>query len=722
MSIREDNDLLGAAMYADTDRIDSERAEEQPVDGYELLRELHRGGQGVVFEAKQLSTHRIVAIKMLLQGRFATSKQRLRFDREVELVAGLQHPGIVTLFESGSTSNGDVYFAMEFVKGYTLDKWVLTRDPDLQMRVVTFADVCCAVQYAHGRGIIHRDLKPGNILVDDDDRAQILDFGIARATDSGADPENSATVAGEFLGTYSYAAPEQLEGDPDRIDVRTDVFALGVILYELLTNERPFETGKSLAELIQNRLDTLPPSPSRLASHVDRDLDVICLKALAPDIERRYASAGELEEDLRRHLDGRPILARADSTSYVLGRAIRRHKIPFAAAVAIVLLAIGSAIGFAILFADAEHERGIAEETLRGFQDSIGLINPETGQGTHDMSVNEYIALMQDHVENDLQSRPRIASALLTTLGLIELAFDDMDRAYDLLSKALELRADGNQATLGEAHHNLGRVAFARREYQAALAHYEIALQLRTDEYGPVHEDVAMTLQHLGSTRRRMGEFSAAEAYYSDAEAAFIKLFGPASEQLAGLRNNRAWVQIDQAREAEKAGESEEAQRRYEIALVQLREASTMVRGAVAPNDYRVGRTEGSIAKVLASLGRHDQALPRYDEAERILLSRRGEDSDDSIKVIQNRALSRLALGVALEETAEELAHAAEIRESQGEQFDSNEPWERAAYLWELLGQVHDARGDQAAAADAAEREARARMHAHEVMEPAAAE
>jgi tetratricopeptide (TPR) repeat protein len=361
----------------------------------------------------------------------------------------------------------------------------------------------------------------------------------------------------------------------------------------------------------------------------------------------------------------------------------------------------------------------VAEETLRGFQDSIGLINPETGQGTHDMSVKEYITLMQDHVEKDLQSRPRIASALLTTLGLIELAFGDVERASALLTKALELRGGGSPATLGEGHHNLGRVAFARGDYQSALAHYESALVLRTDAHGPVHEDVAMTLQHLGSTLRRMGDFNEADTNYAQSEEIFIKLFGPASEQLAGLRNNRAWIQIDRAREAEKTGDTEEARLRYEAALVQLREASAMVRGVVAPNDYRVGRTESSIARVLASLGRHEQALPRYDEAVRILLSRRGSDSDAAIGVIQKRALSRLALGVELDATVEELLRAAEVREFQGEQFDSSEPWKRASALWELLGQVHRARGDQGAAAEAAVRQARARLRAFEGNGPA---
>ena len=547
--IKADNDLLGSALFAESNANDIERIQEQPIDGYEVVREIHRGGQGVVFVARQISTNRSVAIKMLLQGRFATSSQRMRFDREIELVAGLRHPGIVTLYESGATRGGDVYFAMEYVAGMTLDQWHARSNPSPLEVTELFVEICSAVRYAHGRGIIHRDLKPGNILVDPAGHPHILDFGIARVSHSDENDETMATEAGQFLGTFSYAAPEQLEGAPDRVDVRVDVFALGVLLYEMLAARRPFETGDSLAQLIQNRLDRIPGAPSSHASGISRDLDVICLKALSPDPERRYASAGEMEEDLVRHLEGRPILARADSTSYVLGRLVRRHKVPFAALSVIVLLVFSSLIGLGLLYAEAERERQVADQTLRGFQDSIGIINPQTGQGTHDMSVGEYIRIMEDHVVSELEEQPRVGSALLTTLGLIELAFDQVDKSQSLLEKALVLRKDSGPAALGEAYHNLGRVLFRRGLYQEALVNYRNALNERLVAHGAVHPDVAMTHQHLGSTLRRTGAYTEALTQLNEAELIWQSLYGPESEQIAGLLNNRAWVLVDQARE-----------------------------------------------------------------------------------------------------------------------------------------------------------------------------
>ncbi|HAW96633.1 MAG: hypothetical protein CMJ33_11190 [Phycisphaerae bacterium] len=689
-----DNDLLGSALFAESESNDIERILDQPIEGYTVLKEIHRGGQGVVFLARQLSTNRTVAIKMLLQGRFATSSQRMRFDREVELVAGLRHPGIVTLYESGSTIGGDVYFAMEYVDGRTLDCWHAQQTPTSEEVASLFVEICGAVRYAHGRGIIHRDLKPGNILVGADHHPHILDFGIARVADSASTDETMATEAGQFLGTFSYAAPEQLEGAPERVDVRVDVFALGVLLYEMLCGRKPFEMGDSLAELIGNRLDRIPPAPSSHVSGISHDLDVICLKALSPDPERRYASAGEMEEDLRRHLDGRPILARADSTSYVLGRLIRRHKIPVLALASIVVLVITSLISLGFLYAEAEHERRVADETLRGFQDSIGIINPQTGQGTHDMSVGEYVRIMEDHVVNELNNQPRVGSALLTTLGLIELAFDEVEKSQSLLEKALELRRDSGPAGLGEAYHNLGRVLFRRGEYDRALVNYQNALRERLAAHGRIHPDVAMTYQHLGSTQRRVGDYSAALAEFVEAEMIWEALYGPDSEQIAGLLNNRAWVLVDQARVFADSGRTDEARELLEDAHFRLLDASAMIRGIVPPNDYRIGRSERSVGQVLMELGRTEEAIPHFDESLRIQISRQGDRSDGVLRTKLLRASAYIEQGTDLEEASREVRAVAEIREKQALEYQTKSAWRQALIALQMLERIHLIRDD----------------------------
>lgn len=664
--VQGENDFLGEVLSAGVEYLQLGGGPQHQVEGYDIVREIHRGGQGIVYEAQQLSTNRTVAIKMLLQGRFATTKQRLRFEQEVEVIAALRHPGIVTLYESGIAAGGEIYFAMEHVRGSTLDQWVRVAEPGLEERVRLFADTCSAIRYAHGRGIIHRDLKPGNILVDEEGNPHVLDFGLARV----AEPEDGGlsnrleTIAGEFLGTFAYAAPEQLEGDPGRIDVRTDVFALGILLYEVLCGERPFDTGGSLAELVRNRIDRPPSPPSRHDPDIPLDLDVICLKALAVDPDRRYGSAGELEEDLRRHLDGRPILARADSTAYVLGRLVRRYKIAFGAALVILLLSIGSAIGFAFLFTRAEAKQVLAEQRLAALGDFIGLFNFYTGQGKEDLRVSEAMELMDEWAMNEHRDEPEIASTILTSVGLFHLSFDNLDRAQEVLEHVLELRADSEPRELGEAHHNLGRVWMDRGDYRRAEIHYLEALRLRTEAFSGLHPDVAMTLQHLGACRRKQGDFAAAESHYAGAEATLVSLGLFDGERAARLLNSRAWLQNDRALESEGADPVAALEHRMR-ALAMFRSASSMIRSELEPNDYRIGRSERAIGKQLAALGRHEEALARFEEAIRIL-STKGAGSEEVLEVTVDEAESRIELGRDLESVAEDLRRVLEAQERSG--------------------------------------------------------
>ncbi|MHC4427001.1 MAG: serine/threonine-protein kinase, partial [Planctomycetota bacterium] len=230
-----------------------EDATMETIPGYEVIEELHRGGQGVVYKARQLATKRVVALKVLLSGVFATSRQRLRFEREIDLVSALSHPGIVTVYDSGVTPGGRHWFAMEFVDGRPLDDHLRDRRAVLSLRDLLglFETVCSAVAYAHQRGVIHRDLKPGNILVDERGRPRVVDFGLAKPVDPEVAPEAATvTVAGGFLGTLAYASPEQAAGDPNAVDVRSDVYCLGVILYEMLCGEYPYDVSGALSGIL----------------------------------------------------------------------------------------------------------------------------------------------------------------------------------------------------------------------------------------------------------------------------------------------------------------------------------------------------------------------------------------------------------------------------------------------------------------------------------------
>jgi serine/threonine protein kinase len=233
------------------------------IAGYEILGELSRGGQGVVFRALQKSTKREVALKILREGPFAAPSARRRFEREIELAASLQHPHLVTIFDSGATADGRRFFVMDYVHGLALDRYLSARLPGLPVKLALFSKICHAVNYAHQRGIIHRDLKPSNILVSADGEPHILDFGLARQV---AEADAAAlTTTGLVAGTLPYMSPEQARGLPDGVDVRSDVYSLGVMLYEMLVGTYPYPVTGDVVQVLRHIAET-PPSRLRRGS------------------------------------------------------------------------------------------------------------------------------------------------------------------------------------------------------------------------------------------------------------------------------------------------------------------------------------------------------------------------------------------------------------------------------------------------------------------------
>lgn len=323
------------------------------VPGFEDVREIYRGGQGIVYRAYHRATKRTVAIKLLLQGSMATRSQRERFEREIEIAASLDHPGIVTLYETYVPPSGRAGYVMEHVDGLRLDRWVLEQDRRrgerrpaelLRERVELCRKISSAIAYAHEHGVIHRDLKPANVLVDARGEPHVLDFGLARTT---ADSARSVTATGELVGTFAYVAPEQLAGDPNLLDTRTDVYALGVLLYEVLTGEHPYGCVGSFSDLIRAETAELTP-PSQYEPAIDAELETIMLMAVAREPGRRYAFAGALADDLGHYLAGEPIDAKRDSQSYLLRKALARHQVGASVAVAFVALITVFAIAMTV--------------------------------------------------------------------------------------------------------------------------------------------------------------------------------------------------------------------------------------------------------------------------------------------------------------------------------------------------------------------------------------
>src|SRR6266511_1622794 len=314
---------------------------------YELLEEVGRGGQGVVFRARQKSLNRIVALKVIGLGQWATKAHLKRFRLEAEAAASLDHPCIVPIYEVGER-DGQCYFSMKFVEGGQLDEVVKHTPLSIRQAVELIAKVARTVHYAHEHGILHRDIKPGNILLDAKGEPHLTDFGLARLVES----ESSVTQTLDVLGTPSYMAPEQAVGNNAAVTSVTDVYGLGAVLYQLLTGHPPFAGGTTY-ETIKLLEDTEPRPPRLLNPKVDRDLSTICLKCLEKDPKRRYSSALALAEDLNRWLKYEPIQAR-HSGVFTRGKKWVRRK-PTRALLAASLIALAAALGWNVWRSELIH-------------------------------------------------------------------------------------------------------------------------------------------------------------------------------------------------------------------------------------------------------------------------------------------------------------------------------------------------------------------------------
>ena len=334
--------------------------EERPdIPGYKILEPLGRGGMGMVWRAEQVSTRRQVALKLTISPRMESPRARARFQREVELTARLDHPNIARLYDSG-LHQGMCYYAMELIDGVPLDQYVKSKALSRRQTLTLMRSVCQAVLFAHLHAVIHRDLKPSNILVSADGQPHVLDFGLAKSLLE-EEEAPAISIEGQIAGTPAYMSPEQAAGHQNQIDTRTDVFSLGVILYELLTGQSPHDLSGSMFDVLQRVTEGRIRRPREADRSVDHELEALLLTALARNPEERYASAGALAKDIGNYLEGEPLDTRAHRTLYFLRKKAAKYRVPIAVSLVVSLVLLGIVL--------AAYTRIVAARTLSAVKD-----------------------------------------------------------------------------------------------------------------------------------------------------------------------------------------------------------------------------------------------------------------------------------------------------------------------------------------------------------------
>ncbi len=421
---------------------------------YTIRRQIASGGMGTVYEAIQEQPRRVVAVKVMRAGMFSPTGLH-RFEYEAQLLARLRHPGVAQIYEAGTHREGGMdipFFAMEYIPNarpitvYAAEKRLSVRE-----MLELFVQVCDAVHHGHQRGIVHRDLKPGNILVDSGGRAKIIDFGVARATDSDMAAAAHQTEVGQIIGSLQYMSPEQFDADPNDIDTRSDVYALGVVLYEMLSGKLPYEIyGSRIHEAAALVREAEPVMLGRLDRELAGDLETIVQCALSKDRERRYQSAFGLREDIGRYLSGSAIAARPPTLGYQL-RVLARRNRPWIVSAAVALLAIvaGGALSTYMYF-KAESARKEAELQADRSRAAIAFVNETMYQAWprgwgNEASVADLVAALGERVDVVFADEPEVAADIHTTLGWASIPLEEFDRFEEHCNAALALR----RASLG---------------------------------------------------------------------------------------------------------------------------------------------------------------------------------------------------------------------------------------------------------------------------------
>jgi len=664
-----DSGLLEAGADDELDRIPERLGE------FRLKRRLGSGGMGVVYLAEQTSLGRDVALKLIRPEHVYFPQARVRFRREIEAAAQLQHPAIVRVYAAGQ-HGGLPYFTMERVDGIGLDallrelKTALGGAPPSHLdenvlratlarlggahgdaapnRGRSWVEVCSqwlrdlaeAVDHAHRHGVLHRDIKPSNVMVTWSGRVMLLDFGLASMAAGAAITRSSVR-----LGSLPYMAPEQVRGEADRIDTRTDVYALGVTLYEALTLASPFGDASSTDEEVRQRIVQALPTPLRQRNPaVSRDVETVCAVAMAPESHRRYAGAADLARDLQNVLDLRPIEARRPTAGTRLRRLVRRHPVAsVTASLSFLLLIVAPSIvaareyrlrtQIAAAKEETEREAGTRIETLRFLnEDLLAAVAP--GEAGKDASMRSVLDLAAQRIEGRFPDRPLVEAAIRDTLGDTYRRLGFLEEAERHLTRALELLSEHEGAearsTLS-AQRRLAIVLLALGRLQDAEDLDRRSLRAARAAFGDEDPDTLAAANNLGLCLTKANEFPEAEALLRDVVERRLRLLGEQHSHTLTSMNNLGMVYTNWGK--------------YEAALHWTQRELELCRRLQGDDHPETLASRNNYATLLQRLGRFEEALAILEALVPVSKKVRGESHPYTINNLNNVALALASLG-----------------------------------------------------------------------------
>lgn len=615
---------------------------------FRLLRRIGEGGMGSVFEAEQDHPRRRVALKIIRLAMMSESLLR-RFEYEVQVLGQLKHPGIAQIYEAGTHDDGSgpvPYFAMEYIQGRPLMDFLKHHRLDIRQRLNLMIEICDAVHHAHQKGVIHRDLKPANVLVEETDglerHPKILDFGVARAIRSDVQLVTMHTEVGQLVGTLSYMSPEQVAGRPDELDVRSDVYALGVILYEMLAGRLPYDLrDHSIAEAGSVIREQEPSRLSSIDSALRGDIETIVAKALAKEKDRRYQSATELGDDIRRFLQDEPIVARPASRAYQIRKFAKRNKAIVGGVAAVFVTLVLGIVGISLAlvratkaervalqrFDDSRRSAAKATAVSSFLQEMLSSVDPAKALG-REVTIRQALDEAAAKIESgSLKNQPDIEADLRSSIGTTYLALGHYPESEPHLRAALEIR----RRLHGDRHPDVAislndlaslRNAQGRHAEEESLLREALIIQRRL--HGDKHVDVASTIQSLGAALRTQHKYEEAEPFYRGALAIRRELLGAEHIDVAQTVNSLALL-------LQNKGD-------YAGAEPLFREALAMRRKLLGESHPIVAGALNNLAMLLKERGDSSGAEALLREALAIRKSLMGSDHPDFAQALNNLA------------------------------------------------------------------------------------